>query len=362
MFIPDRQVILKVMGEDADAFRRANPFRVMSALKEISPEITVKRSRSGALIIKSAIKQEVKRLLCLTELVGIKVKVVMPTGMNFSEGVIYAPELMEMTEAELVSELRSDGVVYVRRIKGALLHVRFNSTDRPQYLRAAYVRYRVREYLRPPRRCRNCCGTGHIEAECKEPARCGKCSGQHQSAQCTSGAIKCLSCGEDHYTWSFKCSQNRKPAETGGKTGSIPASTRTAKNEPKQHKERQLPVDEQPQPQPVQALQTKEHQRKKRRQPVKPSPPPAPAAKKPPVEPRPSLPLAPIIYSEKYKKMLEELRAEAELSDTEEDTSEGETRTGGEQHEPETVYSKRHGLCRSASYSDIVKRTCEAGF
>lgn len=69
------------------------------------------------LIIKSANLRSTKKLLALKEICEMKIKCFLPERMNYAEGVVNAPELADIPECEILSQLKSENLTYVRRRK-----------------------------------------------------------------------------------------------------------------------------------------------------------------------------------------------------------------------------------------------------
>ena len=65
-----------------------------------------------------------------------------------------------------------------------------------------YISITVEQYRASgPSQCFNCQNFGHSSANCKHPARCVKCSGAHQTRECSKTAEKppkCCNCGGEH--------------------------------------------------------------------------------------------------------------------------------------------------------------------
>lgn len=69
------------------------------------------------------------------------------------------------------------------------------------------VPYQVKE-----KRCYRCQGFGHLAWACKEPARCGHCTGDHDRRSCPPGMrAKCLDCTEEHPTGDRNCPKPANP-------------------------------------------------------------------------------------------------------------------------------------------------------
>lgn len=319
-----------VTVEEGMSFHKLNPFTVARELRKMGPFET-RRTAAGDLLVKTNKKQQTEALLSIKSLGGAEVKVLLPQRLNFSEGVIHAPELAAMEPEEIAAEMSAQGVLAVRRLKGALLYLKLNSKELPQYIRAKYLRYKVRPFNRGPARCMKCTETGHMETSCLNNARCGKCAGSHRTAECTNSVLFCPSCGGNHPLWALICPANRpkKPV----------AMTSRAPQEVQRQQLEKTPGPSQ-----------------KRRKPVKPSPDPAPATKKPPMEHQPKLPMNPLTESETYQRMNAERRKELSSSSQEENDTDSDSERQGGATVPITVYSARTGVHLPRSYSDIARR------
>jgi hypothetical protein len=58
--------------------------------------------------------------------------------------------------------------------------------------------------------CYNCQGYGHIAKHCKRASKCGKCSGNHSTRDCTSKETKCSNCEGKHASWEAACTKRKQ--------------------------------------------------------------------------------------------------------------------------------------------------------
>ena len=108
-----------------------------------------------------------------------------------------------MTEDEILSDLRGDGVTHIRRITTFrdgqrrdtnLLVLTFNSTSLPETLNIGYLRKDVKVFIPNPLRCFQYHRFGHGSRGCQKPARCMRCGmAPHKGTDCTIAHF-CLSC------------------------------------------------------------------------------------------------------------------------------------------------------------------------
>ena len=86
--------------------------------------------------------------------------------LNHVKGVNYAPCLSDVTEEEIIQNLKNQGVVAVykftslnedgtRTCKGDMI-LTFNLYNLPRVLDVAWYKVKVKQYFPNPMRCRNC--------------------------------------------------------------------------------------------------------------------------------------------------------------------------------------------------------------
>ena len=77
---------------------------------------------------------------------------------------------------------------------------------------APFGTFLTRSYNPEPMRCFNCQRFGRHKAQCRSAARCGVCSGRHETSQCLqkhkSGqatTARCPNCQQAHHAWNSRC-------------------------------------------------------------------------------------------------------------------------------------------------------------
>ena len=60
------------------------------------------------------------------------------------------------------------------------------------------------------RRCYNCCRYGHLASKCRSKLRCGRCSLDHQTHECTSDSLRCSNCNGNHISGCQSCPEQQK--------------------------------------------------------------------------------------------------------------------------------------------------------
>ncbi|GBL87012.1 hypothetical protein AVEN_67281-1 [Araneus ventricosus] len=105
--------------------------------------------------------------------------------LNSSKGVISCGELLNESEEKITAELKSQGVIHVRRITirrdGQLLNTKhliftFDFKKLPEHIKAGYMRLSVRTYIPYPLRCFKCQRFGHSKTFCRETLTCARCA------------------------------------------------------------------------------------------------------------------------------------------------------------------------------------------
>ena len=89
-----------------------------------------------------------------------------------------------MSETEIRDELKTRGVVEVRRVtvkkEGKViptntLFLTFNRPDIPKEIAVGYLKVKVELFVPNPLRCFNCNKFGHTSQRCRTTAKCQRC-------------------------------------------------------------------------------------------------------------------------------------------------------------------------------------------
>ena len=172
---------------------------------------TIKRLRSGDLLIEVDSETHSTKLLAITELAQVPVKVSPHRTLNTSKGVLRTPELKNTTREELLTQLKKQGVTDARMVtikkNGEMIRVNtviltFNRPTPPATLKVGFERCTVQPYVPSPLRCFKCQQFGHHQDDCSKAKVCAKCAQpDHQDTACTS-AMKCVNCNGEHTAYS----------------------------------------------------------------------------------------------------------------------------------------------------------------
>ena len=217
-------LVIKPVDENV-SFRKVNVFWPTKYLGMICGTglLDIETPANGTLVVKTETRAQTKALLKCTRFCEKDVTVSLHHARNTTKGTIFAPEMRYMSEEEILSGLRPEGVAHVRRLTTfkdgqrrdtSLLVITFNTTKLPDTLLAGHIRYEVRVFVPNPLRCFNCQRFGHGSKFCKQSARCQQCgAAPHDGSPC-SAPVKCLSCdATDHTTNSNQCPVWKKEKE-----------------------------------------------------------------------------------------------------------------------------------------------------
>ena len=204
------------------AISSLSPFVIQKCLLSIagSPK-SVKKMKSGALLIEVEKKAHADNLLKLKTFFNIPAKCSAHNTLNTSKGIIRCPDLAGVSEEEIASELADQLVVHVRRmtsyrdsikIPTNTLVLTFNTAILPRSLKVGYLNVPVDLYIPNPLQCYTCYKYGHHESKCRKTTeekvcrRCTALCSEHDADvnECKN-TLKCSNCGGEHYSTSRSC-------------------------------------------------------------------------------------------------------------------------------------------------------------
>ncbi|GBL98414.1 hypothetical protein AVEN_187746-1 [Araneus ventricosus] len=178
--------IIQRISNSNETFHGVAPFLVEKALtSSIGDAKSTKKLRSGDLLVEVESPKQAKEITKLKSLSTIPVSVKPHATLNSSKGVISCGELLNETEEKITEELKSQGVIHVRRITirrdGQLLNTKhliltFDSNKLPEHIKAGYMRLSVRTYIPNPLRCFKCQRFGHSKTSCRGTLTCARCA------------------------------------------------------------------------------------------------------------------------------------------------------------------------------------------
>ena len=217
----DPQVELKLLIMPIDKTKNLKKVSPLTIAKVVKAKCgtdsvqSIKQISSGILIVCRNIKQQ--RMLKEIEVIGnIPVRVTDPP--QGVKGIIFDVPL-EMTQEEILQELKSQGVLTVTRmtkraqasdiiegqssanpqrieLKSVILTFK---TQLPQQIHLCFQIFKVKQYIPNPIRCFKCQRFGHPAQQCRYKERCVRCGGPHNFETCPQKeSPKCVNCGGLH--------------------------------------------------------------------------------------------------------------------------------------------------------------------
>ncbi|GBN10210.1 hypothetical protein AVEN_200669-1 [Araneus ventricosus] len=194
-----------------------SPFAVQKELKSIGDDPkTVKKLKSGDLLIETFSAIQTKSFLLAKTLANIPITVEPHRSLNSCRGVISEIQLQNTPENEILEGLSDQNVIHVRRIilrkrsdiiSTKHLILTFSGTNLPDSIKAGYLRCKVRPYIPSPLRCFKCQKFGHSKASCRGKQTCVHCSSlDHSDVNCILEP-KCSNCHQPHPSNSRSCPQ-----------------------------------------------------------------------------------------------------------------------------------------------------------
>lgn len=185
-------------------------------MDSITSNVQISRLRDGTLLLKSIDRQQAEKLTKQTMLGGeIGIKIIEHPNLNLSRGTIYCPDLIALTDEEILENLRDSRVVSLKRVKrkisqevskdtGAFI-LTFDLTQIPTTMDVGFYKCRVRQYIPSPLRCANCLKFGHVEDKCRGNKVCSDCAQLYYDESPCKSKVVCVNCRQDHNSWSKKC-------------------------------------------------------------------------------------------------------------------------------------------------------------
>ncbi|KAG1658849.1 RNA-directed DNA polymerase from mobile element jockey [Nymphon striatum] len=195
---------------------KLSPFAIYKTIISITgaePK-SVKRLISGDILVETAIKTHTDKLLKSKVFFEIPVTISPHHSLNYSKGVIRSRELKDCSEAELLQELKSQGITSVKkilitkngkRITTGTIILTFNIPEPPKSIKAAYLNVCVDKYIPNPLRCYKCQKFGHHQTSCKHEAVCGRCGEANHTDDGCEKTPCCVNCKGKHPSYSREC-------------------------------------------------------------------------------------------------------------------------------------------------------------
>lgn len=207
--VPRFLVIKRSEGD----FEKVSPFLLSKLLFGLVGELkSIKKIREG-LLVETVSATQALRLMKATTLGDMAIQTLAHRTLNISKGVVFCRDLLNCSVEEICSELKSQGVIEVRRIKTRINgdlkdtanHVlTFNTPKIPAKIKVAYYSLNVRLYIPAPMRCFRCQKFGHTATRCSNEQVCVCGKKLHEGTPCDQ-PVTCVNCKGPHNARSRDC-------------------------------------------------------------------------------------------------------------------------------------------------------------
>ncbi|GFT99318.1 uncharacterized protein TNCV_3162121 [Trichonephila clavipes] len=192
---------------------RQSPFAIFKALQAIGEPKSVKKMRSGDLLVETK------------------------SAIQFRYDT--TTDLLTTPDAEILDGFSDQGVIQVRRItikKDATviptkhMILTFNNPNLPATVKAGYLNCKIRPYVPNPLRCFKCQRFGHSQTACRGQLTCSRCATVgHPSTDCTLEP-KCVNCFQSHPSTKTHSSTIIPILRSGYQTLTTTTTTQTDEN------------------------------------------------------------------------------------------------------------------------------------
>ena len=203
---------------------RLHPFAIQKAIKGMVGDVKdAKKLRNDLLFIEVDRRSHAISLMNTTQLASVPVVVSPHRTLNSSKGVIHCNQLkytnsenevVNMTDEEILNELKDQDVIKVQRIISKQNNnkiptdsfiLTFDTPKIPSCVKVGWINCKTRLYIPNPLRCFNCQKFGHSSNKCSHASICAKCAqAGHQYNDCTNDA-QCANCKQNHPASSRNC-------------------------------------------------------------------------------------------------------------------------------------------------------------
>ncbi|XP_062616032.1 uncharacterized protein LOC134277735 [Saccostrea cucullata] len=207
----------KLSEKQTKPLTKVSPFLIQKGIQGVigTPK-SVKKLKSGALLIEVSKKQQSSSLLALNTLADIPVIGKIHSGLNQSKGILYDRDhdLDDIPEQEIQSKLESQGVISVKRfmkkrndnIEATNTYLlTFCSPTLPTNIKVGLYVMKIEMFVPNPLRCFKCQRFGHGQSNCKGNDTCFRCGEEGHDGKGCQKDLKCKNCKGDHMASSKQC-------------------------------------------------------------------------------------------------------------------------------------------------------------
>ncbi|XP_055591251.1 uncharacterized protein LOC129743290 [Uranotaenia lowii] len=210
----DDTIILQLSPTEGNNLPK-NPFTISKSVQLDGGKIEYAKTEAKGTkySIKVRGRKLAEKIMKLDTLIdGTPIQVTPHPQLNFVRCVVTCRDALELSETELLTELKQQNVTNVRRIKRKVQKETVNTaslvltvagTERPQYINFGLLRIATRPYYPTPMLCFKCLDYGHTKLRCEGNEKCPNCSQEH-AGECQNRSF-CHHCKNDHSALNRQC-------------------------------------------------------------------------------------------------------------------------------------------------------------
>ncbi|XP_062584090.1 uncharacterized protein LOC134245861 [Saccostrea cucullata] len=215
----------QLSDQNSKPLTKVSPFLIQKGIQGIigTPK-SVKKLKSGALLIEVTKKQHSTSLLALKMLADIPVVGKIHSGLNQSKGILFDRDhdLDDIPEQEIQHELESQGVISVKRFTKRRNDVveptntyllTFCVPNLPTNIKVGLYQMKIETFVPNPLRCFKCQRFGHGQMNCKGSEACFRCGEDGHDGKTCQNTPKCKNCKGEHMASSKQCPIWKKEKE-----------------------------------------------------------------------------------------------------------------------------------------------------
>jgi hypothetical protein len=202
-------------SDENNPLSKLSPFAIHKGIEGILGSTkSIKRLRSGHILIEVDKATRANNLLKLKELVHVPVVVSPHRSLNTKKGVIRCPDIKDCSDDEILQGLAPQHASALYRVTitkdgikcpTGTFFLTFDTPNLPNFVKVGYLRVKVEAYIPNPIRCFKCQRYGHFKTNCNRSEACEKCGKEdHNSTDCQ-GAAFCINCDGSHPANSRTC-------------------------------------------------------------------------------------------------------------------------------------------------------------
>lgn len=222
----ERYLVIKSLDENNAGLNSLSVFQKTKGLAAIAFQADIiAKLKDGSILVLSKTKIAAENIIKSNVFAGIPIIAREHESLNFTKGIIFCNDLINLSNEELLEEFKLQHVVEIYRIQKRSQTIRdgfeptsgliltFNLPSLPEYIKAGYLNIKIRQYVPNPLRCRKCQVFGHSKNRCQNDSKCDICTLTEEHPIPCVNDKKCVNCGGAHPSFDRKCKVYIKEAE-----------------------------------------------------------------------------------------------------------------------------------------------------